>query len=128
MKQRSANILNNTVASFEDAVNVYKQFSDVARKSSAVVRFQLSDISKYCDEKQAVLRRISRGLTEQTLQALEKLELLNIEVETLQSAKSTLAFPSSISPPTHFLVRPRKDLFKMRRMRQGRNDSTAIIS
>ena len=41
-------ILDDAVASFEDAVKAYKKFSIVANTSETVVRYRLSKIENYC--------------------------------------------------------------------------------
>ena len=41
-------ILEKSVSSFKDAVEVYKHFSTVALKSQNVVKFSLSPIENYC--------------------------------------------------------------------------------
>ena len=41
-------ILEHSVSTFEDAVRVYKKFSEVAIKSQNIVKFSLSPIEGYC--------------------------------------------------------------------------------
>ena len=75
-------ILDEAVTTFDDAVKVYKELPEKAKKSKSVVSFGLSPINDYCDGKTAILNSISTNAVTQLTSVLNILENLQIEIES----------------------------------------------
>ena len=89
-------ILDESVSTYEEAVKVYKNFSTLAKTSKAVVSFGLTPIDQYCDGTQEVLRQLSKGIADQSIQVLTDMELLGIELNSLLDAPAAVAYPNTI--------------------------------
>ena len=88
----SGDAIIDKINNFEEALEAYKQITDIAKTSNVITKFGVDTISNYCAQNETLFLKVSDSLTKQCLRVYNEIEETELLIDDLLYQKSSTTY------------------------------------